>query len=608
MKNSVLNKIMLGTVLATTLAFCSSSGVLAAKADVDGAKLALNGGDEVILLKGDISLTDKDEKVSLSLRDSDVEQVLRMFADIAGMNIVFYDKVSSKITLDIVDQPVNEAFDMVMELSQLTYSVVNGNTIIISEAGNSDINIMKQGITFIPLKYVGASTMANFINKNIFGMKKPGLAGSDIVITNPSTNELMVFGTENDVSIVKRVVEKFDKKPTFTTFKVNYTTPKEMSNMICELLFPTIMNESSAYFPISTGIKTAYSGSFNGTKKLKGGALTGAAGSSLELGASEIACSFASKSSAGNLESMESQSLSISFQEQNGLINMIGGSADQIALVGDFIKEFDRKIPQAYLEVSIIELSESGSKALSNTWKFYSDVFSFNAENGSVGTSLPIWFFGDQLPSSYDASTGEIEYLNRLKRPSKASLQYAINYALSNRKARTVANPRVIVTNGQESSIDITSTYVESVTTEMTASGTGTFATRTYNLGDDAGVQLTVTPFISPDGYVTMNISPEYTVIGQQMTETDELGNIYPTTTLTNTRSIELTNLRLKDGETLVIAGMIMESDTKNVSKIPGLGDIPYLGALFRSSTTDKSKSELLIMITPKIIYDDEDL
>lgn len=608
MKKSVLNKIMLGAVLATTIAFCSAPSVLAEKVNVDGTKLSMK--DDVILLKGDISLTDKEEKVSLSLRDSDVEQVLRMFADIAGMNIVFYDKVSSKITLDIVDQPVNEAFDMVMELSQLTYSVVNGNTIIIADAGNADINIMKQGITFIPVKYVGASTMASFINKNVFGMKKPGLAGSDIVITNPGTNELMVFGTDNDVSIVKKFVEKFDQKPTFTTFKVNYTTPKEMSDMICNLLLPTIMDEGggSAYFPISNGIKTAYAGSFNGTKKVKGWSLTGAAGGSLELGASETACSFTAKASAGNLESIASQAMSISYQEQNGLINMIGGSPEQIALISDFIKEFDRKIPQAYLEVSIIELSESGSKALSNTWRFYSEVFSFNAENGSIGSSLPIWFFGDQLPVKYDATTGEIDYLSRVKRPSKASLQYAINYALSNRKARTVANPRVIVTNGQESSIDITSTYVESVTTEMTASGTGTFATRTYNLADDAGVQLSVTPFISPDGYVTMNISPSYTVIGQQMTETDELGNTYPTTTLTNTRSIDLTNLRLKDGETLVIAGMIMESDTKNVSKIPGLGDIPYLGALFRSSSTDKSKSELLIMITPKIIYDDEDL
>ncbi len=599
MKNSVLNKIMLGTMLATTIALSSAPCVLAESSSVDGTKLAVNSKEDVILLKGDISLTQKEEKVSLSLRDSDVEQVLRMFADIAGLNIVFYDKVASKITLDIVDEPVNQAFDMVMELSQLTYGVINGNTLVIAKAGSSDVNMMKQGITFIPVKYVDAASMADFLNKNIFGMKKPGLAGSDIVITNPVTNELLVFGTDNDVSIAKRVVEKFDKKPTFTTFKVNYTTPKEMATMICDMLLPTTIKNDSigdSLLPLSTGLKI-----------VNGGYITGAA-SSLELGAGEVACTVMPTFSAGGLASFDLQNFSISYQEQNGLINMIGGSNEQVAMVQEFITKFDRKIPQAYLEVSVIELSESGSKALSNTWKFYSEAFSFNAQNGSVGSTLPIWFFGSQQPTSYDATTGDIEYEQKIPKPSKASLQYAINYAIDNRKARTVANPRVIVTNGQESSIDITSSYVESVTTEMTASGTGTFATRTYNLADDAGVQLTVTPFISPDGYVTMNVSPEYTVIGEKMTEVDELGNVYPTTTLTHTRSFDLTNIRIKDGETLVIAGMIMESDSKNVSKIPGLGDIPYLGALFRSSSTEKSKSELLVMITPKIIYDDEDL
>ena len=98
MKNSVLSKIMLGTMLATTLCLSSAPAVLAEVTDANGVKLAVNNQHDGILLKGDVSLTDKDEKVSLSLRDSDVEQVLRMFADIAGLNIIFYDKISSKIT------------------------------------------------------------------------------------------------------------------------------------------------------------------------------------------------------------------------------------------------------------------------------------------------------------------------------------------------------------------------------------------------------------------------------------------------------------------------------------------------------------------------------
>ncbi len=599
MKNSVLSKIMLGTMLATTLCLSSAPAVLA-KADVDGVKLAVSHKEDSILLKGDVSLTDKSEKVSLSLRDSDVEQVLRMFADIAGLNIIFYDKISSKITLDIVDEPVNTAFDLVMELSQLTYSVINGNTLVIAKNG-SDINMMKQGITFIPVKYVDAASMADFLNKNIFGMKKPGLAGSDIVITNPVTNELLIFGTDNDVSIAKRVVEKFDKKPTFTAFKVNYTTPKEMATMICDMLLPTTIKNDSisdSLLPLSTGLKIAHDGYITG----------GASGSSLELGAGEVACTVKPTSSAGNLTSFELQNFSISYQEQNGLINMIGGSDEQIAMVSEFIQKFDRKIPQAYLEVSIIELSESGSKTLSNTWQFYSDVFSFNAMNGTTSTNFPIWFFGQQLPT-FDSSSGSVTEFPKDTNPqySKPSLVYSVSYALRNSKGRVVANPRILVTNGEESTIDLTSDYISDTTTEMTASGTGSFATRTYNTASDNGIKVSVTPFISPDGYVTMDIKPDYATIAQRIMANDGYGE-YIAATLLQRRNLELTNVRLKDGETLVIGGMIKEEDTKTVSKIPGLGDIPYLGALFRSSTTEKAKEEMIIMITPKIIYDDEDL
>lgn len=615
MKNSTLKKLVSGTLLAATMLMLSPLSVSAK--GVDGTKLAVNDKkDDVILLKGDITLTDKDEKVTLSLRESDVEQVLRMFADIAGLNILFYEPVTNKITLDIVDEPVNSAFDLVMELSDLSYSIINGNTIVISKAG-SDIGLTKQGITFVPVKYVDAASIAEFLNKNVFGLKKPGLSGSEIVSTHPVTNELMIFGSDNDVAIAKKIIEKFDKKPSYNTFVVNHTTPKEMADMVCKMLLPTTIKGGSIgsnYLPLSTGIKIVDGGYITG----------GASGSSLELGAGEVACKVTPKLNAGSLSSMELQNFSIAYQEANGLINMIGGSAEQIAMVGEFIKKFDRKAPQAYLELSVIELSENGSKQWTNTWSFTSKVFNFSTTGGTLANDSEIWLFGNHKLAYVDdeIKVGESDKAKlpvqlifpfpKPTLPGGASLRYNLSYVLSNGKARTVANPRVLVTNGQESSIDITSSYVESVTTEMTASASGNFMTRTYNIADDAGVQISVTPFISPDGYVTMDISPEYTVIGQQMTETtyDEQGhaNTYPTATLTNTRSFDLKSIRVKDGETLVIGGMIMETDAKNVDKIPFLGDLPIIGSLFRSSNSSRSKNELIVMITPKIIYDDEDL
>ena len=63
-------------------------------------------------------------------------------------------------------------------------------------------------------------------------------------------------------------------------------------------------------------------------------------------------------------------------------------------------------------------------------------------------------------------------------------------------------------------------------------------------------------------------------------------------------------NIRIKDGETLVIGGMIQEEDSKVVQKIPVLGDLPVIGTIFRTTTSRKTKSELVIMITPRIIND----
>ena len=100
-----------------------------------------------------------------------------------------------------------------------------------------------------------------------------------------------------------------------------------------------------------------------------------------------------------------------------------------------------------------------------------------------------------------------------------------------------------------------------------------------------------------------MNILPKYSTIQSRIVE----NNLIKATLLQH-REIDLKGIRVKDGETLVIGGLMQESEEKNASKPPVLGDIPWLGWFFRSSSTNKEKSELIIMITPHIIQDTEDL
>lgn len=188
------------------------------------------------------------------------------------------------------------------------------------------------------------------------------------------------------------------------------------------------------------------------------------------------------------------------------------------------------------------------------------------------------------------------------------SLSWTLNYIIENNKGRVVANPRILITNSQEAVIDLTEDYVKTVTSQVVQGVQQATSQKDYEIGDDNGIKVTITPFISPDGYVTLDITPEYATIKEQIyTAGEDPNNPDLTATLLQRRDLELKQVRIKDGETLIIGGMLRDEETKDIKKIPFLGDIPYVGALFRSTNVNKTKSEMIIMITPKIITDNED-
>lgn len=623
MENKILNKLIASLMLVS---FVFTNGTMMASAMENAGAVQYgrdgrpalrdNNGEYSLKLKGDVSFVRKNPAISISLRDSDVKQVLRMFADKAGMNIVFHDSVSGNVTLDLVDVPLNRAFEMVMEINDLNY-VVDDRTIIVAKAGTSGFNFAKQDMTLIPVKYVSAAALADFLNKNIYAMHKPGLSDTDIVTTNPVTNELIVFGTKTDVAIAKKVVAQFDKKPQTTTFKVNHTTPAEMADMICNMLLPASSgataggssggggsSSTSETAPVKGGDDGASTG---GAAGIMTGAAAASDSSSIALNAGTVVCTLDGQVS-GSVSSLGLQNLSVAYYSQLGTVNIIGGSESQIEMIKDFIAETDKKQPQAYLEISIVELNEDGSKTLQNEWKLWSKYFSatFDGDTTKTNPLYPTMIKGtgyDIVDTSGD--TPEVKY-SVAKYTGPMTLSYAINYLVRNSKGRVVANPRILITNGEESTIDITQDYVESTESEQSAYAGGTIATRTYNISSDAGVKVSITPFISPDGYVTMNIKPEYSTILSTVPATDAIGT-YTAATLLSHRNLELKNIRIKDGETLVLAGMINEEEQKTIGKIPVLGDLPVVGTLFRTTTSEKKKNEMVIMITPKIVTDTED-
>ena len=638
-------------IYTAPVGFCIS-----AIARMDSSKPALRNSAQVnpskitpLKLEGDISISKGNPKVSLSLRDSDVKQVLRMFADKAGLNIIFHGSVSGKVTLDLVNVPLNDAFKMIMQTTDLTYYIDYNTMVVTSASAAKTLNLAKQEMITIPVKYVDATILADFLNKNIFSLNKPGLSNSQIAITNPGTNEILIFGTNNDYLIAKKVIEQFDKKPLEQTFVVNHTTPKEMSDLICTTLFKKFSSTSSGG---SSGGESSSGGSSsngdsNGGNSNGGnspnagggtppssppsspmtplnslpGAPTGGAAdagdsgggnstTSMSLGAGVIACQYNNSVTAGNLSSLNTNNLAITYFSQRGTIQVLGGSLQQMEMIKDFIFRNDKKQPQAYLEVSIIELNENGSRQFNNTWNIISEGFS-GTFDGTISTNplYPQFIRGDSLWLT-DGKMPPKNVYEFQKVTGTPIITYTMSYLIKNGKGRVLANPKILITNGQTSTIDLSSDYVKTVTSQvMTSNGQAGATQRTYNIASDEGIKVSLMPFISPEGYVTLNIKPEYSTEKGQVTEHNAAtGTDDVVATLLQRRNLDLKNIRIKDGETLVIGGMIRDSETKNVSKIPVLGDLPGIGMFFRNTDSTKVKEELVIMITPKIIKDSEDL
>ena len=527
------------------------------------------------------TITDSNAVVNLSLRDSDLRQVLRMLADKAKLNIVFDKSVDGKITLDLTNIKVNDAFMVIFKSSQLTYTM-DGNTITVMTIENAKkVAYTRQSMTSIPIKYVNAESVAEFLNENLFKSNIFGLSNKPVVTANRRTNQIIVFGTNADVLAIKRLLPILDTKPMVNTFVVNHVTPKEMADLICNSLFYD-EDEKEGEDDDSSSDSSDDSDD------------------EIILGAGKVACrDISSSSSSGSsssdsgegLKPFKTTPLTITYFTDSGKITALGGSVEQVEVIKEFIKEHDKKQMMAYVELSVISLNETGSKQFQNAWNLWTPFVSLGF---SKDTGFYVGEESDKFFLWKDRFEGGSSTNNK-------ALVYQLKYIIDQSNGRMLNNPKVVVTNGKKSVIDMTSDYLKSITTQMlqsTASGEGALGTSqtTYEIGSDEGLLIEIVPFISPDGYVSMNITPEFATIKQST-------NAY---TLLERRDLELKNVRIKDGETLVLAGLIKENESKTTSKMPILSDLPFIGAFFRSNDTKLTRDELVILITPHILKDNE--
>lgn len=253
-----------------------------------------------------------------------------------------------------------------------------------------------------------------------------------------------------------------------------------------------------------------------------------------------------------------------------------GNRADE-QKVRDTLALVDIPTKQVTLEAKIISLSNEDSKNLGVFWEW--DVLPQASSSSSSGSSSGS---GSSSSSDSDSTYGGVIHLGH---GYKSSFQATLNALFTTGKAKILATPRIITIPGKEASIFI-GDHIP-VLTEKRDDGETTTSTEYV----DAGIKLSYTPVVSNDGYITAVVHTEVST----PTLISELKNYKITSRTADT------NVRMRNGETLIIGGLINEEEQETLRKVPFISNLPILGELFKDRTKTKNKTEVMMILTPHI-------
>ena len=258
----------------------------------------------------------------------------------------------------------------------------------------------------------------------------------------------------------------------------------------------------------------------------------------------------------------------------NSLI--VFGAPDQIDKVSLLLKELDVPYQQILLEAQVVSLSKQAIKNLGIDWSWSQ----FPPATSSSDSTTTTNYFPVGIITGGDSKQYSI------------GVNATVNALITKGDGQVLARPNVMTFNGNKASIFVGDQLP--ILTPSTNSGTTTNTTEYKN----AGISLSYVPRINADNYITASVFVE---VSTPMQVTLKTNSASTTAYQITTRSAQ-TNVRMKEGDTLVIGGLISSTDTKSLNKVPLLGDLPVLGQFFRSLSKSKNETEVVIFLKAKIV------
>ncbi|MBE0607265.1 MAG: type II secretion system secretin GspD [Deltaproteobacteria bacterium] len=295
----------------------------------------------------------------------------------------------------------------------------------------------------------------------------------------------------------------------------------------------------------------------------------------------------------------------------NALI-IVASANDYETLMG-VIKKLDIRRRQVFVEAMVMEIDLDKTLDVGVEWRAaaeagggdgavigganYGIQGGMNSLLAGIAAGAPLIFPGSGLVAG--GIGGSVTLPDGTKVPAIAAVLRA---SQGNNNLNILSSPHLLTQNNKEAEIIV----AENIPFITSTSRDSTNLANVINSVErkDVGITLRITPHIHESEFVSLDIYQEASALKQDALTLAQSASVGPTWTKRSTK----TTVLVKSGDTVIISGIIQDSITKNVSKVPLLGDIPLLGYFFRYTSEQKKKTNLLIMLTPHIIHEPGDL
>ena len=464
---------------------------------------------------------------------------------------------------------------------------------------DSNVN---DSLQVIPLRHVDAERMMELISALVASAGSGQAQGGNNqlkVIADTSSDRLLVKGSPEMIAKVKEMVNQLDTTPTrrlsgLRVFRLKYASAGHIADMLRGLLANQSINSAGA----TSSLESA---SLNDSSST-GATLTNESSTNTTNNATTSSTSGANSSSTGTGVGGRPFSI-IADETQNAVI--VNAAPELMFEIEDAVNQLDSRRAQVLIQAAIVEVSCDDATQLGVQWALGNANSGYGVVNfnnvGASATALAAAALGGGAASISAAAgsiAGALIGIGDSSKDSQGNTQFygAILQALdSSTSANLLSMPSILTLDNEKASI-LVGQNVPFVTGSFTTSGNDSSNPFQTIDRQDIGINLNVIPHIGDNGTVRLEVSQEVSSVVPGST-----GNA---SGLITNKSLINTTILADDQQTIALGGLMRENSTTRQQKVPGLGNVPVIGRLFRSDNDTTQKSNLIIFLQPTILRD----